>query len=248
MKNKLQVLLIMSSKFTLYGIVLQLFFVASLWATELAAQETKSVKEVNLSIQVESRTILDIFRIIEQKTSFKFFYENKYIDRSLRYDFNDRSISVNDILLQISRDSNLKFKQINNTINVTTKDPAQPGGIAEVEIIIQTRTVSGKVTSFEDEEGIPGVNVIEKGTNNGTVTDINGDYSLEVSEGATVVFSSVGYTTEEAEIGNRTVVDMTLVQDITQLQELVVVGYGEQQYRDLTGSVASVDIEEMENL
>jgi len=240
MKNKLQQLLIMSSKFTLYGMVVQLFFVVSLWATELAAQETKSVKEVNLSMQVESKTILDIFRIIEQKTAFKFFYENKYIDRNLRYDFNSRSISVNDILLQISRESNLKFKQINNTINVTTKEPGQNGRTSEIEIIIQTRTITGKVTSMEDSEGLPGVNVVEKGTSNGTVTDIQGNYSLEVSEGATLVFSSVGYTQEEVEVGNRSVIDLTMTQDIQQLQELVVVGYGEQKKVNLTGSVGFV--------
>ena len=248
MKNKLQQLLIMSSKFTLYGMILQLFFVASLWATELAAQETKSVKEVNLSIKAESQSILDVFRIIEQKTAFKFFYENKYIDRSLRYDFNSRSISVNDILLQISRKSNLKFKQINNTINVTTKDPEQRGNDNEVEIVIQTRTITGKVTSFGDNEGIPGVNVLEKGTSNGTVTDLKGDYSLEVSEDATIVFSSVGYTTEEATVGDRSSIDVVLMEDIQQLQELVVVGYGTQQRRDITGSVASVKSEDLQDL
>ncbi len=248
MKNKLQQLLIMSSKFTLYGMVLQLFFVVSLWATELAAQETKSVKEVNLSMQVESKTILDIFRIIEQKTAFKFFYENKYIDRNLRYDFNSRSISVNDILLQISRESNLKFKQINNTINVTTKEPGQNGRTSEIEIIIQTRTITGKVTSMEDSEGLPGVNVVEKGTSNGTVTDIQGNYSLEVSEGATLVFSSVGYTQEEIQIGNRSVIDVSMSADMQQLEDIVVVGYGTQQRKDLTGAISSVKPEDLQRI
>ena len=245
MKNKLHQLLIMSSKFTLYGLVLQFFFVVSLQATEVAAQKTKSVKEVNLSMQVESKPILDVFRIIEQKSAFKFFYENKYIDKSLRYNFNARSISVNDILLQISRGSNLKFKQINNTINVTIKDPGKKNHELEIEIIIQTRTINGKVISSDDNQGLPGVNVIEKGTNNGTVTNVQGEYSLEVSDGAILVYSSVGYTSQEVEVGNQTVIDLSMSQDVQQLQELVVVGYGTQTQREVTGAISKIKSKEI---
>jgi len=112
----------------------------------------------------------------------------------------------------------------------------------------QERSISGTVTTQEEGETLPGVNVIEKGTSNGTVTNVEGNYSITVSEGATLVFSSVGYITEEVVVGGRSVVDLVMTADVKQLEELVVVGYGIQQKRDLTGSVSSVDGEALENI
>jgi TonB-linked SusC/RagA family outer membrane protein len=87
----------------------------------------------------------------------------------------------------------------------------------------QERTVSGKVTSQEDGSGLPGVNVVVKGTTNGTVTDSNGSYSLPVPSGATtLVFSFIGLKSEEIEVGDRTTIDLQMAQDIQQLTEVVV--------------------------
>src|SRR5258707_6950543 len=87
----------------------------------------------------------------------------------------------------------------------------------------QDRVVTGKVTTSEDGSALPGVNVVFKGTTNGTVTDSEGKYSLSVpGSGGTLVFTFIGLKTEEVEIGERTVVDMQLKQDVTQLSEVVV--------------------------
>jgi TonB-linked SusC/RagA family outer membrane protein len=108
--------------------------------------------------------------------------------------------------------------------------------------VAQERTVSGKVTASEDGSPIPGVNVVVKGTTNGTTTDANGTYRLAVpSSGGTLVFSFIGMKTEELPIGERTVVDIGLAADVTQLSEVVVVGYGTQSKRDIAGSISSVD-------
>src|SRR5690349_14468551 len=104
----------------------------------------------------------------------------------------------------------------------------------------QSRTVTGKVTSLEDNAGIPGVNVVEKGTTNGTVTDIDGTYSISVSENATLVFSFVGFSTQEVAVGNQSVVNAAIAPDVTSLSEVVVVGYGTMQKKDLTGAVVQV--------
>lgn len=104
--------------------------------------------------------------------------------------------------------------------------------------------ISGKVTGTEDKEGLPGVSVLVKGTSKGTVTDVNGTYSINVSDPeATLVFSFVGFLQEEVEVNNRTIINVTLIDDIKQLTEVVVVGYGTQKKSDLTGSVASADLE-----
>jgi TonB-linked SusC/RagA family outer membrane protein len=93
--------------------------------------------------------------------------------------------------------------------------------------VMAQRTVSGQVTSAEDGDGLPGVSVRVQGTNTGVTTDFDGNYRLEVPEGAnTLVFSFVGYQNEEVEIGNRSVIDVALQEDVQQLQEVVVTAFG----------------------
>jgi TonB-linked SusC/RagA family outer membrane protein len=113
----------------------------------------------------------------------------------------------------------------------------------------QERTITGEVTSTEDGSSLPGVNVIVKGTTIGTATDADGKFSLSIpSTGGFLVFSFIGLEAKEIEIGDRTVVNVSLGLDVTQLSEVVVVGYGTQERKDLTGSVASIGARDIENL
>lgn len=103
-------------------------------------------------------------------------------------------------------------------------------------------TVRGTVTSAEDGEALPGVSVIVKGTTQGTVTDIDGNYSINVSqEDATLVFSFIGMQTAEETVGGRSVIDVSLQPDIQQLSEVVVVGYGTQKRKDITSSISTLE-------
>jgi TonB-dependent starch-binding outer membrane protein SusC len=108
----------------------------------------------------------------------------------------------------------------------------------------QSRTVTGTVTSSDDGSPLPGVNIIEKGTNNGTATDANGSYSINVSDNATLVFSFVGYTSQEVAVGGQSAISIALQADVTALSEVVVIGYGEVSKRDATGAVTSVRADE----
>jgi TonB-dependent SusC/RagA subfamily outer membrane receptor len=101
-----------------------------------------------------------------------------------------------------------------------------------------TGTVSDNVSS------LPGVSVLVKGTNTGTQTDFDGNYSIEVEEGSILVFSSLGYKTLEKTVGTSSIIDVILIQDATSLSEIVVVGYTSQTRGSITGSVASVDMAE----
>jgi TonB-linked SusC/RagA family outer membrane protein len=106
-------------------------------------------------------------------------------------------------------------------------------------------TITGKVTSTE-EGPLPGVNILIQGSGQGTVSDVEGNYSISVSgTDAVLVFSSIGYTTEAVTVGNQSVIDMVLVPDVTSLKEIVVTGYTAQSKRDITGAIASVDTEKM---
>lgn len=238
-------LLLKIMKLTFYGIFLQCLILNFLFASEMKAQEQNSVKEVFISLKLQNASLSDTFKEIENQTNFTFSYDLRHLENKLLITLDAKNQSVADILLKISEKAGLKFKQVNNNINVENIS-AGDGQAEKVEIIIQSRNVNGTVTSFEDEEPIPGVNVVEKGTTNGTVTNVEGEYNITVSDGATLVFSSVGYTTEEVLVGNRSVIDLVMNQDIKQLQELVVVGYGTQKKSDIVGSVASVSTERLE--
>lgn len=108
----------------------------------------------------------------------------------------------------------------------------------------QERTITGTVTDGTTQETVPGANVIEKGTTNGTTTDLDGNFSLSVQDGATLIVSFVGYQQAEIVVGARSVIDVSLELDVAQLAEVVVVGYGTQEKKEITSSVASVKAED----
>ncbi len=108
--------------------------------------------------------------------------------------------------------------------------------------------VTGTVTSLDDEAGIPGVNVLIKGSNSGSVTDVDGKYSVKVPGSESIlVFSSIGYISQEVVVGNRTVIDLVLDPDNRVLDEIVVIGYGTAKKSDLTGALSSLETDQMKN-
>ncbi len=111
---------------------------------------------------------------------------------------------------------------------------------------IVEQTVTGKITDAESGEGLPGVSVVVKGTTKGTITDLDGAFSIGVPDGSAVlVFSFVGYASQEIIVGNNSVINISLSTDLQTLNEMVVVGYGEQRKKDLTGAVASLQTKDI---
>lgn len=120
-------------------------------------------------------------------------------------------------------------------------------GLFQVSALFaQQRNVTGQVTSAEDGMTLPGVNVIVKGTNQGTVTDMDGNYSISVADGATLVFSSLGFGSREVTVGNQSVINVALSEDTESLDEVVVTSFGiERQKRALGYAVQEVSSEEI---
>jgi TonB-linked SusC/RagA family outer membrane protein len=102
------------------------------------------------------------------------------------------------------------------------------------------QSVTGKISSSEDGQGIPGVSVAVKGTNRGTTSDVNGNYKIAVSNKAILTFSAVGFVAQEVEVGTKSVIDLKLAPDVQSLGEVVVVGYGTQKKSQLTGAISQV--------
>jgi TonB-linked SusC/RagA family outer membrane protein len=119
---------------------------------------------------------------------------------------------------------------------------------ASLGLQAQDRTVSGKVTSSDDGSPIPGVNILEKGTQNGTVSDSDGNFQISIGNDATLVFSFVGFKTKEVVVATQSSVSVQLESDILALSEVVVVGYGTQQKAEITGSISSVKGGEIQNI
>lgn len=108
--------------------------------------------------------------------------------------------------------------------------------------------LKGRITD-ENDQGLPGVNVLIKGTTQGTVTDGNGDYVLEnVSPDAVIIISFIGYISQEVAVASKTTIDAKLLPDIQSLQEVVVVGYGTSTVKELTGSVSVVNGDDLTRL
>jgi TonB-dependent starch-binding outer membrane protein SusC len=113
----------------------------------------------------------------------------------------------------------------------------------------QQRVITGTITSGSDKEPIPGANVQIKGTTVGSITDLDGNFSINVpSDNSILVFSYIGYLTQEITVGSRTRIDVELKEDVKQLGEVIIVGYGEQDRKTLTSSISSVSSKDIENL
>ncbi len=237
----------MYSKYTCYAFLLQALTLSVLCASNGTAQKVKSVKEVTLSIHFEDENVVEAFRKLEAVTDYTFSFNKSDLKDVKAVNGDYQAQSLYNILIDISRQTSIGFKQVNHLIGAR-KIIKKNAVVPEVEII-SAIAVSGTVIALSDEEPLPGVNIVVKGKGIGTVTDIDGNYSINVpNEDDILVFSSIGYTTEEVPVNGRSAINMSLAEDIQSLSEIVVVGYGTQEKRDLTGSVASVSAQQIKDV
>src|SRR5690606_154113 len=125
---------------------------------------------------------------------------------------------------------------------INSRAESNPGLISKEMRFVE---VKGTVYDADNGETIPGVNVLEQGTSNGTITDLDGSFTLEVADNAVLVFSFVGYMTQEVAVQGQSTINVRLSADVTALEEVVVVGYGTQRKQDMTGAVSVVKTDEL---
>lgn len=246
MHSKLLKKLLIVSKYTLIGLFVQCIIFTALLAFDSDAQ-SRSINDTELSVELKGKNIKQLFDKIEIETGFQFAYRKRSINGDFRFQESVEFTNLGEVLKYVASHTNLEFKRIDGTIHVNRRAGSSNSVFVEEEFL-QIRTITGNVKSNEDDTGLPGVNVIIKGTSTGTVTDLQGDYSIDVpEEGATLVFSSVGFISEEVAVGNQSVIDLKLIPDIQSLSEIVVIGYGEQSRSSVTAAVSSVNKEIIEN-
>ncbi|MEO9805111.1 MAG: TonB-dependent receptor [Reichenbachiella sp.] len=209
-----------------------------------AKAQYQSVKEVEANINSGQISIAEVFAQIESTTDFNFYFHIKDVNANKLILIPKQQGTVADILESVSKQAKLKFRQVNNNISVTKVKKNE--SYKPVLVALADVDLTGKVTD-ENGEGLPGASVLVKGTTNGTITDLDGNYSLTAPEDAIIVISFVGYKSQELSIGGRSTLDVQLEVDAEQLDEVVVVGYGTQRKVDLTGAVGSISSADIVN-
>lgn len=201
-------------------------------------------QETKFNMEFENATIGQIFRAIEKNSEFIILYSEKSIDVDRKVSLNVNNETVTSILNKVFKGTLNYYEIYDRQIAIMSKESMdRPSINGKLKNSLQELEVTGTVTDVNGQP-LPGVNVVEKGTTNGAVTNLDGEYTISVgSTDAILSFSFVGFLTEEIEVNDQTTIDITMVEDITTLDEVVVIGYGTQKKKDLTGSIATADLE-----
>lgn len=184
-------------------------------------------------------SIQTVLSAIEGQSEFFFLYSSKMIDVNKIVNIETEDKIINDVLEELLANTGINYKIRDRQILLINNE-------AELSLGLQQNIVSGVVT---DNSGspLPGVNVVITGTTFGIITDSNGRYRIEIPEGArSLTFSFIGMTTQEITIGTLTQINVTLSEDSVGLEEVVVTGYSVQRKKDITGSVAVVDVKQLQ--
>jgi TonB-linked SusC/RagA family outer membrane protein len=228
----------------------QMLIMVALTSLTSAAHLNTNAQEIlkrHVSLSVKDQELREVLSEIEEQTSVVFTYQSKIIKPSRKISLEVKNATLGDVLAMLFG-SSISLVAIDDEEEIVLRPSNPERDEVEASVEVDTYialTVEGKVTD-ESGEALPGVNVLEKGTTNGTTTDVNGKFALNVrDESSVIVFSFIGYTTQEITIGNQTSFDVFLVSDVQTLSEVVVVGYGEQKRETLTGSVSNIKGEEI---
>ena len=203
-----------------------------------------------ISVQVVNQKINAVLSGIEKNAEVKFSYSPNLIQASRKITFNVTNEKLSVVLEKLLAPYNLRYEIIGKQIilkrNLPEPQKDEPGQINLLDPIRSTDQQIAGVVTDESGAGLPGVSILIKGTQNGTTTDGSGNYKIDITgNGATLVFSFVGYVSQEVMAGNNSVLNIALKVDDKILNEIVVVGYGIVKKRDLTGSVVSIGSAEL---
>ena len=183
-------------------------------------------------IKLNNASFIDVVKKIEEQTEYSFVMDysdiESYAER--RYSFNSNSLE--EILHNLIHNTHLEYKIVNTHIVISINEKA----------IAKPVKISGRVLA-EDQDPLPGVTIYVKGTTNGTICDLEGNYEIVVDnvDGAVLVFSYVGYETQEVLIGNKTEINITLRPKTEILDEVVIIGYGTAYKEEITSSIIQIN-------
>lgn len=216
-------------------------------AIQLSAASVYS-QYVSLNLSMKNTTVGAVINSIKSQTGYEFSYDADLLDKvigTVSVDMKNEQIET--ILNKIFGGTDINFRVLNNRIFLKE----EPGKLKNLSVVNQQqsqKTIKGTVV---DAANIPviGANVFVKGTTHGTITDMDGNFTLtNVAENSTLVISYIGFLEKNVEVGNKTSFDIVLLEDSKKLEEVVIVGYGTQKKVNLTGSITAVNASELSGI
>lgn len=223
-----------------------LMFVQPLFAAASGPKNPRSIQgieEVKISLDLKDVTLQSAFIAIEKKSDFKFITSIERIDKKRKVSIHAEKKPVKEVLETILNGTGLGYTQVDNNIVISNKQEKTIGQVMQPAAAVNVvKEIKGTVKDNAGA-GIPGTNVLVKGTNQGTTTGVDGTYSINVpDENAVLVFSSIGYVSQEITVGGKTAIDVTLLEDVKQLGEVVVTALGiERNAKTLTYATQQID-------
>ncbi|WP_055395238.1 TonB-dependent receptor [Flagellimonas eckloniae] len=199
-------------------------------------------QRTNISLELNNVTVAQLIDKIESTTEFRFIYKLEDVDLKRNVSITAENEKISTILKRILKGTNTTFN-INDRLVYLVKRKGNISKLSDLKAIEndkQQTALNGTVTD-QNGQPLPGANVVEKGTTNGTQTDFDGNYTLELStENPILVISYIGFLPKEIAVNGQATIDIILQEDAAKLDEVVVVGYGSQKKANLTGAVVSV--------
>lgn len=200
---------------------------------------------VTISVSAQNEALSTVLKQIENQSEFLFFYNLDEVNGNIKVSLNKKDCSIQEVLDAFVSNVGLNYTIKDRHIVLTARKNEAPVSKSVTPAIQQkTRKISGVITDHAGETVI-GANVVVKGTTNGTITDIDGKYTLDVPEKAILLVSFIGYNSQEISIGEKSQINVTLAEDTQKLDEVVVVGYGTQKKVTITGSVSAIGADEI---
>ena len=211
-----------------------------LLAMAINVQASSYSESVKFDLKMNKVSLKEVFQTITEQSEFKFIYNNDVVNDKQKVSVNTDGARVEEILNEILPQFNLEYRVVDKQVIVFPAEEKAKSETVSPSGAQQQKTITGKVVD-DNGAGLPGVAVVVKGTTVGVVTDIDGNYSLTVpADAQTLAFSFIGMKAQEVSIGNQTAINITMAADITDLDEVVVVGYGTQKRANVVGAVTTV--------
>ncbi|HZI24794.1 MAG TPA: TonB-dependent receptor [Chryseolinea sp.] len=222
--------------------MLIMILMTSLGSAAPLNSRAQEILERKVSLDIEDKEIKTVLSEIEKQTSVMFTYRPEVVNSSKKITIKMVDARLSEVLDELFEDD-VSMIVVDDEAEIVLVPKSNQ---VDTKPVIDARLEVSGTVSDDANEPLPGVNVLEKGTTNGTTTDAEGKFSLAVQdENSILVFSFIGYASQEVSVGNQTVFNISLAGDIQTLSEVVVVGYGEQKKETLTGSISNIKGEDL---
>lgn len=201
---------------------------------EVAAAHTAKSQQITVSLN--DLSIREALHKIERKSNVSFFYNDSFAELSKHVSLDVADMELINVLGHLLEETGLSYKLLGKDLFV----------IVPTAVLTRAITITGKVTTVKEKEPLPGVAISIKGKNKGTITDANGNYSLEAEPGDVILFSFIGYVPQEITVGNTTQINVAMVEDVATLEEVVVTGMSQIDKEIFTGATDHLKAEDIQ--